>query len=236
MLAKPPEPAHGATSLIFPQPQDPALQPPGEKEALSKQHILHGRYVTLEPLRAAAAQELWSLACGFPDSWRFLPVGPFDCFAQFRIYAGLLENSPGETVWCLRPRTGGKPGAAAGWIALLDTAADHGAIELGNVWFPPPFTGTRAATEAKMLLLGHAFETLRVAKVVWKSHANNHESRRAAERLGFRYEGLSKADMIAQYGMAATLWPARRAALRHWLAPDNFDPSGRQKQALARAA
>lgn len=204
---------------------------------------IRGTHVTLEPLTAGHAEELWLLASAFPDSWRYMPMGPFDCFAKFMIYTTLIANSQDETIWCVRPHgPHGEPGHAAGWLGLLNTHLANASTELGNIWFPPPFAGTTAATEAKMRLLEYAFETLAFFRVAWKCHPLNANSRHAAERLGFQYEGTSRGNLIiksarrdsAHYSLLAEEWPARRTALQTWLAPENFDAQGHQKHPLVR--
>ncbi len=205
---------------------------------------LGGRWTTLEPLSADHAAALWPLAEGAPESWTFLPAGPFPSEAAFRGFIRLAALSKEEVIWAVRPHdAAGEPGPAAGWLALLDARPAHATIELGNIWFPPGLAGTRAATEACFLLLDHAFEALRCLRVGWKCNALHAASRRAAERLGFRHEGTFRAHMIARgrrrdtawFGMTDEDWPARRAALAAWLDPANFDADGTARSRLARA-
>ncbi len=206
--------------------------------------VLTGRWCTLEPLVAAHAEALTPLALEAPESWTFLPAGPFTSEAGFRGYVRLMAASQEEIVWTVRPHDAeGRPGPAAGWLALLDAKPSHATIELGNVWFPPGLARTRAATEACFLLLDYAFTTLRCLRVGWKCNALHAASRRAAERLGFSYEGTLRSHMIARgrrrdtawFGMTDLDWPARRAAFLAWLDPTNFAPDGTARSRLARA-
>ena len=74
----------------------------------------------------------------------------------------------------------------------------------------------------------------------WKCNALNAPSRRAAERLGFTFEGVFRQHMFvkgrnrdtAWYAMLDSEWPARKAAFERWLRLDNFDAEGRQKESL----
>jgi RimJ/RimL family protein N-acetyltransferase len=202
-----------------------------------------GRWATLEPLAPAHAAELWPHAQRAPESWTWLPVGPFPAEAAFRGFVRLAAASQDELLWAVRPHDeAGEPGPAAGWIALLDARPMHAAIELGNIWFPPGLARSRAATEACFLLLDHALGTLRYLRVGWKCNALHLGSRRAAERLGFRHEGTLRAHMIARgrrrdtawFGLLAEDWPDRRAALLDWLDPANFDAAGRALSRLRR--
>lgn len=75
----------------------------------------------------------------------------------------------------------------------------------------------------------------------WKCHAGNAPSRRAAERLGFVYEGTFRQDLVikgrnrdtAWLSIVDGEWPAVDAALRAWLDPGNFDDAGDQRRRLA---
>jgi RimJ/RimL family protein N-acetyltransferase len=203
-----------------------------------------GAWTTLEPLATAHAAALWPAAEAAPESWAWLPHGPFPTAAAFRGYLRFAAMSGEELVWAVRPHgADGEPGPAAGWLALLDVQPAHAAIELGNVWFPPGLARTRAATEAMFLLLDHAF-ALGYRRVAWKCNALNAASRRAAERLGFALDGVLRAHMVvrgkrrdsAYYSLLDAEWPERRAALLEWLGALNFDAEGRARAGLRRVA
>jgi RimJ/RimL family protein N-acetyltransferase len=113
-------------------------------------------------------------------------------------------------------------------------------VEVGNILLSPRLQRTRLATEAQYLLACYAFETLGYRRYEWKCDALNAASRRAALRLGFRYEGIFRDHMIikgrsrdtAWFAMLAADWPARRAVFERWLAPENFDAGGTQRERL----
>lgn len=202
-----------------------------------------GRYVTLEPLCAEHISELFVLAREQPESWRWMPFGPFAEAGAFAVYARLMMSSREEMVWCVRPHdTHGNPGGAAGWLALLDMQPANAAIELGNIWFPSPLARSRAATEAMALLLSGVFDQLGYRRVTWKCNALNRASWCAARRLGFKPEGILRAHMIvkgerrdsAYFSMLAEEWPERRTALSAWLDPENFDANTQQHHRLRR--
>jgi RimJ/RimL family protein N-acetyltransferase len=112
----------------------------------------------------------------------------------------------------------------------------HGVIEVGNVLFSPSLQRTAAATEAMYLMASHVFDHLGYRRYEWKCNALNLASRRAAERLGFTFEGIFRQHMVvkgqsrdtAWFAMLDHDWPARKQAFETWLAPENFDREGRQ--------
>jgi RimJ/RimL family protein N-acetyltransferase len=116
----------------------------------------------------------------------------------------------------------------------------HRCIEVGSILFTPALQRTLGATEAMYLMAHHVFEDLGYRRYEWKCNALNEPSRRAALRLGFRFEGIFRQHMIikgrnrdtAWYAMLDFEWPARKASFERWLAPENFDGTGRQKVSL----
>jgi RimJ/RimL family protein N-acetyltransferase len=99
---------------------------------------------------------------------------------------------------------------------------------------------TTAATEAMYLMMRRAFEELSYRRYEWKCDSRNAPSRRAAERLGFRYEGTFRQAMVmkgrnrdtAWFSILDSEWPRVRGALEEWLHPSNFGEGGRQRQPL----
>jgi RimJ/RimL family protein N-acetyltransferase len=203
-----------------------------------------GLWTTLERLSPAHIPALQPLALDAPESWFWLPFGPFTEGDSFAAYLRMASASRSEILWAVRPHgLDQSVGRAAGWLGFLDVQPGHASLELGNVWFPPGLARTRSATEAIALLLGHVFDDLSYRRVVWKCDAAHAASRSAAERLGFRYEGTARAHMIvrgrrrdtAYYAMLWDEWSDRRAALAAWLAPSNFDAEGCARASLRRA-
>ena len=113
-------------------------------------------------------------------------------------------------------------------------------IEIGGIMYTPLLQRTAGATEAQYLFAKYVFDHLGYRRYEWKCNDRNAPSKRAAQRLGFTFEGVFRQHMIvksrsrdtAWFSMLDSEWPARRAAFESWLAPDNFDAQGRQKQRL----
>jgi RimJ/RimL family protein N-acetyltransferase len=114
-------------------------------------------------------------------------------------------------------------------------------IEVGSIIYSSALQRTRAATEAMYLLARHVFEDLGYRRYEWKCNALNAPSRRAAERLGFTFEGIFRQHMVikgrnrdtAWFSMLDAEWPARKSAFERWLLPENFDEHGTQRTPLA---
>ncbi|MBA4350498.1 MAG: GNAT family N-acetyltransferase, partial [Rhodobacter sp.] len=98
----------------------------------------------------------------------------------------------------------------------------------------------RAATEAMFLMMDWAFAH-GYRRYEWKCNALNLPSRRAAQRLGFSFEGVFRQHMVikganrdtAWFAMIDSEWPALREAYAAWLSPANFDATGRQRERLS---
>jgi RimJ/RimL family protein N-acetyltransferase len=117
---------------------------------------------------------------------------------------------------------------------------EAGSIEVGHIHFSPALQQSRAGTEAHYLLGTYVFDQLGYRRYEWKCDALNEPSRRAADRLGFQFEGIFRqADIVkgrnrdtAWYAIIDAEWPRVRQAFRTWLAADNFDTQGRQRSNL----
>jgi len=199
---------------------------------------LRGRSVVLEPLDAEKhAAGLWKAVQGHDEVWTWLADGPFASEAALR--QALLEKQTASDAvfFALVPA---EKGEAAGYASLMRIDPPHGVVEVGNILLSPSLQHTTAATEAMYLMARHVFEDLGYRRYEWKCNALNLPSRRAAERLGFSFEGIFRQHMIikgcnrdtAWLSMLDSEWPARRQAFDAWLDPDNFDTAGRQKKSL----
>lgn len=130
-------------------------------------------------------------------------------------------------------------GDALGVIAWLAINADNGSVEIGHVTWSPQMQNSVLGTEAIWLMLRHAF-ACGYRRVEWKCDSLNVASRRAAERIGFTWEGRFRQHMVRKgrnrdtdyLSMLDNEWPLRDAAISAWLNADNFDAQGQQKQKL----
>jgi RimJ/RimL family protein N-acetyltransferase len=201
--------------------------------------ILHGRYCVLRPLDAARDSAALYMATHGRERkalWAYLSSPPCRSAEAFHAAVEQRAQSTDPLFFAVEVE-----GEARGWLALMRITPEHRVIEVGHVLFSPPLQRTPAATEAVSLLARHVFEDLGYRRFEWKCDALNAPSRRAALRLGFTFEGVLRQHMIvkgrsrdtAWYAMLDADWPQARRAFEAWLAPENFDAAGRQRERLA---
>lgn len=196
---------------------------------------LQGRFVRLEPLDPARhAAPLFAAFAGHDWIWDYMGNGPFADAAELQ--AALVAIGTDHPTYVVCPQRQGPLGFASYWTV----AAAMGSAEVGGITFSPALQRTPATTEAMCLMMGHAFAR-GYRRYEWKCNALNLPSRRAAQRLGFSYEGVFRNHMVikgrardtAWFGITIEDWPRLKSAFDHWLDPGNFDPVGQQRQSLA---
>ena len=203
---------------------------------------LQGTHVRLEPADVAThAASLYALSHARPEDaalWTYLAYGPFPDQGAFERWLAERARSDDPLFFAIVEEQSGQ---ASGMASYLNIVPAHGSIEIGHIWFAPPLQKTRAATEAIFLMMRHVFDNLRYRRLEWKCDALNEASMRAARRFGFTYEGTFRQHMVvkgrnrdtAWFSLLDREWPAALAAFEHWLAPDNFDPAGRQRTSFS---
>lgn len=201
---------------------------------------LEGRFCRLEPLdpgRHGRALHAANQADLEGRLWTYLPYGPFADFAAYEEWLQEMAARADPLFFAVIDSASSQPAGLAAFLRI-DTKA--GSIEVGHLAYAPVLQRTRASTEAMYLMMQWAFGA-GYRRYEWKCNALNAASRRAAERLGFSYEGtLRQANVVkgrnrdtACYSIIDGEWPAVRATLQKWLAADNFDAQGRQRAALS---
>lgn len=202
---------------------------------------LAGRFVRLEPLSAEKhAAAIWQAVHGRDKVWDYLGDGPYT--REEDLHEAILAKETGAAArfFAILPLSGPNAGQPAGYASLMRIDTLNGVIEVGNVLFSPSLQRTPAATEAMFLMARYVFDELGYRRYEWKCNALNQPSRRAAERLGFTFEGIFRQHMVvkgrnrdtAWFAMLDHEWPSRRAAFEAWLVPENFDYQGHQVRSL----
>lgn len=196
------------------------------------------RVEAIDPDRHAAALHEANSRDAEGRIWTYLPYGPFETLERYRdwLVASCLGDDP-----LFHAIIDTATGKAVGIASYLRIDPAGGAIEVGHINYAPPLQKTVAATEAMYLMMARAFDELGYRRYEWKCDALNAPSRAAAERLGFRYEGLFRQATIykarnrdtAWYAITDREWPGVKAGFQAWLAPGNFDGAGRQRARLS---
>ena len=185
---------------------------------------LQGQHVRLEPLRpdhapalveAAKDGELWQLwytAIPAPDRVAVEIERRLALFAAGSMLPWAVLDAAGKPV---------------GMTTYMNIDNAHQRVEIGSTWYARSVQRTPLNTEAKRLLLAHAFEALGCIAVEFRTHRFNQQSRRAIERLGAQLDGMLRNHQraangtlrdTAVYSITADEWPTVRAHLDFQLA------------------
>jgi N-acetyltransferase len=183
--------------------------------------VLEGAHVRLEPLAPRHVADL-AVTGADPEVWRWMPVAAPSGEAEMAaIVEGLLARA-GAGVQAPFAQVEVASGRAVGATSYLDIALEEGRIEIGWTWIGRPWWRTAINTEAKLLLLGHAFEALGLNRVALKTDVRNERSQAAIERIGGVREGVLRAHMIrpdgslrdtVYFSILAPEWPRVRERL-----------------------
>jgi len=181
---------------------------------------LTGTHVSLTPLTrddapalaaAAADGDLW-------DLWYTSVPAP----GQERAYvdaALAMREHLGALPFAVRDAVG----EVVGSTRYFNVDSANRRLEIGHTWYAKRVQRTALNTEAKLLLLGHAFEKLDAIAVEFRTHFMNHQSRAAIARLGAKQDGILRSHQIGRDGVlrdtvvfsiVASEWPAVRANLK----------------------
>lgn len=199
---------------------------------------LEGHWARLERLEADAhAADLHRAYSGHDALWDYLPYGPFASAAGYHRWVKDTASGNDPLFYAIRDKATGHCGGVASYLRITPAA---GSIEVGHICLSPEIARGRVWTEAMFLMMDWAF-TAGYRRYEWKCDALNMPSRRAAQRLGFSYEGIFRQAAVvngrnrdtAWFAVIDAEWPALREAFSAWLHPSNFDANGRQKERLS---
>jgi RimJ/RimL family protein N-acetyltransferase len=186
--------------------------------------VLEGERVRLEPLRAEHLADL-ELVAFDPALWRWTIMGPQDEAGFRRWFDAALANQEAgtERPFATIHRASGR---AIGSSRFLSIVPEHRRLEIGWTWLAPAWQRSGANREAKLLMLGYAFDTLGCRRVEFKTDSNNEASRAALLGIGATFEGIFRKHIVmpnegvrhsAWYSVIDDEWPAVRARLESGL-------------------
>jgi N-acetyltransferase len=186
--------------------------------------VLEGRYVRLEPLALEHAPELWAVSDD-AELYRYKPYvlrSEEDLRRFIETVQRMYADGLGMTfVTIARDRC-----EVVGSTSFLAADWPHRRIEIGGTWVTPARQRTPINTEAKYLMLRHAFETLGMLRVEFKTDSLNTRSRTALSRIGATEEGTFRNHMVmpdgrsrhsVYFSIIEREWPAVKARLEGFL-------------------
>lgn len=193
-----------------------------------------GGYSILEPLNPFEhAATLFELFCLDNSGWTYLPYGPFYAYQEFYNWLSEKADSDDPLFYTILDA---KTNLPIGISSYLRITPEHGVVEVGHLHFSTRLKRTPAATEAMYLMMNYAFEELGYRRYEWKCDSLNQPSRNAAERLGFKFEGIFRQNFIyknrnrdtAWFSIIDSEWFVLKGRFQKWLHGDNFDAQGKQ--------
>jgi RimJ/RimL family protein N-acetyltransferase len=183
--------------------------------------LLEGQHVRLEPLTLAHAAGLFAAAA--PEVFRYLIIPPFRTVADAEKYVAdaLAAQAKGAEVAFAAVRQ--SDGVVVGTTRFLDIQRPHRTLEIGWTWITPAAQRSAVNTEAKYLMLCRAFDGWGALRVQLKTDENNARSRAAIQRIGAKFEGVLRKQMLrphdgyqrntAMFSITDDEWPAAKAKL-----------------------
>jgi N-acetyltransferase len=201
---------------------------------------LHGKHVLLEALEHRHIDGLVAAAAEDAALYRWSPVPSGKVEATGYIDTALAWRDAETAVpfAIVRKQDGIVLGSTRFWNierwAWPQGHPSHGrgvpdACEIGYTWLTRSAIRTAANTEAKLLMLTHAFEVWQVLRVCFHTDARNQRSRAALERIGGKHEGILRAHRMAadhiprdsvRYSIVAAEWPAVKQRLLQFVELD----------------
>jgi RimJ/RimL family protein N-acetyltransferase len=183
---------------------------------------LQGKIIRLEPLSLEHVPDLASVGCD-EDIWRFMLYGRIGSETDMRAWVLEMldrQSRGADLPFAVVFRASGR---AIGATRFLEIRRENRGLEIGGTWYGREYQRTSVNTEAKYLLLTHAFETLGCIRVQFKTDLRNERSQRALERLGAIQEGILRQHMITPdgyirssvyYSILDSEWPSVKERLK----------------------
>ena len=183
---------------------------------------LEGRFVRLVPMERGHVEAL-ARAGADPSLWQWYPVAPLTSVEAMGVHVekSLADWEAGLLLpFVILDRASGE---VLGSTRFMSIEPAHRRLEIGASWLTPARQGTQANPEAKLLLLGHAFEVLGCVRVEFKTDVLNTQARKGLENIGAKEEGVLRSynfmpdgrrrDAV-YYSILKREWPEVKEVLR----------------------
>ena len=204
-----------------------------KKAKQPNKNFLIGTYTILEPINVTKhADDLFDNFSkdNKGKDWTYMHEGPFKKKTLFKKYLK-DKNNFFYAIYSKRLKT------YCGLTSYLRIKPEIGSIEVGYITYAPNLQKTVEATEAMFLMMSNVFDNLRYRRYEWKCDDLNKRSKKAALRLGFKFEGLFRQSTIYKkrnrdtvwYSIIDKEWKKIRIVYKKYLKKENFDQNFREK-------
>ena len=207
-----------------------------KKAKIPSKKIINGKYVILEPININRhSKDLYENFSKDKKNriWTYLPYGPFNSYGIFKkwLRSFCLNKDPFfYTIYAKRHKQ------FCGMASFLRITPEHGSIEVGHINYSPILQDTVEGTETIYLMMQNAFEVLGNRRCEWKCNNLNTASKKAAKRLGFKFEGVFRQMFVFKcrnrdsswFSIIDKEWPKIKLGYRKYLKRENFDQNFKQ--------
>ena len=211
-----------------------------KKAKLPLKKKLIGKYCNLEPINIK--KHSISLYKNFSLDkkniiWNYLPYGPFKSYGSFKKWLKSFCLNKDPFFYAIYSK---RYDQYCGMASYLRITPKHGSIEEGHINYSPILQNTVEGTETMYLMMKNAFEVLGNRRYEWKCNNLNSASKYAAERLGFKFEGIFRQMFIfkgknrdtAWYSIIDKEWSNYKKKYLSYFKKSNFISGNRQKKRL----
>ena len=211
-----------------------------KKAKLPSKKKLIGKYCFLEPINIRKhSKDLYKNYSLDKTNviWTYLPYGPFKSHGSFKKWLKSFCLNKDPFFYAIYSK---KHNQYCGMASYLRITPEHGSIEVGHINYSPILQNTTEGTETMYLMMKNAFEVLGNRRYEWKCNNLNSASKYAAERLGFKFEGIFRQMFIfkgrnrdtAWYSIIDKEWPNYKKKYLFYLKKSNFTKTNRQRKKL----
>jgi RimJ/RimL family protein N-acetyltransferase len=180
---------------------------------------LTGSHIRLEPLTRGHLPDLFAAGGNDDAVWQWQGGPTPRTEAELGVKLDTIAGDPGYVAFAVVLLATGR---AIGWTTYLDISPADERLEIGWTWYGSAYWRSAVNTEAKLLLLTHAFEDLGMGRVQWKTDHMNQRSQNAIARLGAQREGVLRRHRArpdgtfrdsVYFSMLSDEWPAAKDRL-----------------------
>jgi len=211
-----------------------------KKIKLPSKKKLIGKYCFLEPINIKKhSKDLYKNFSLDKKNiiWTYLPYGPFKSYESFKKWLKSFCLNKDPFFYAIYSK---KHKQYCGMASYLRITPEHGSIEVGHINYSPILQNTTEGTETMYLMMKNAFELLGNRRYEWKCNNLNSASKYAAERLGFKFEGIFRQMFIFKgrnrdtvwYSIIDKEWSNYKKKYLFYLKKSNFTKTNRQRKRL----